>query len=225
MLVFVYRYGVQACCYPVLPIRSRLSKVIYHPYSVPSSSISSSMPSSSSCSRPATGQRRAEKLRGTKGSQHSRLGSTPFNDQPNDDTKVVDFLKLLDMNQPLKMFSRDDSSKGLSIALAEFHQLKGSHNALSDSMSQSLFLPKSGSTSTPGKQLSIKQPVPVSHHISHQYNLETPCRRTPSLRLGYHPTLEQGWEIQKKPSQRTDSKSYANKCNYQNVPRDEKGRF
>ena len=82
----------------------------------------------------------------------------------NEDDKVVDFLKLLDIKQPLKMFSQGDSSKKTTTALVKFQQMKDSHNALSDSMSQSLLLQKSASLSTPGKQSSMMQPLPASSY-------------------------------------------------------------
>jgi len=121
--------------------------------------------------RPATGQMRGEdEMSSEKGSYSSsiqRPGSAMFNEQgskPNEDDKVVDFLKLLDTKQPLKMFSHNDSSKKMTTALVKFQQMKDSHNALSDSMTQSLLLQKSGSLSTPGKQSSMMQPLPASSY-------------------------------------------------------------
>ncbi|KAF8429761.1 autophagy-related protein 13-domain-containing protein [Tirmania nivea] len=121
--------------------------------------------------RPATGHMRADdEISSGKGSYSSsiqRPGSAMFNEQgskPNEDDKVVDFLKLLDFKQPLKMFSQGDSSKKMTTALVKFQQMKDSHNALSDSMSQSLLLQKSGSSSTPGKQSSTMQPLPASSY-------------------------------------------------------------
>jgi len=121
--------------------------------------------------RPATGQMKADdEMSSGKGSYSSsiqRPGSAMFSEQaskPNEDDKVVDFLKLLDIKQPLKMFSHGDSSKKTTTALVKFQQMKDSHNALSDSMSQSLLFQKSGSPSTPGKQSSMIQPLPASSY-------------------------------------------------------------
>ena len=75
-----------------------------------------------------------------------------FNEQksyPSEDQKVADFLKLLDDRKPLKMFDHSDSSQKTNNALEKFHQMRDSHNALSDTMSASLLLQRS---STPARQ-------------------------------------------------------------------------
>ncbi|KAF8448582.1 autophagy-related protein 13-domain-containing protein [Terfezia claveryi] len=122
--------------------------------------------------RPSTGQMRADdEMSSGKGSYSSsiqRPGSAAINEQgsrPNEDDRVVDFLKLLDTKQPLKMFSHGDSSKKATTALVKFQQMKDSHNALSDSISQSLLLQKTGSQSAPGRQSSsMMQPLPASSY-------------------------------------------------------------
>lgn len=122
--------------------------------------------------RPATGQMRVDDEtssgKGSYSSSIQRPGSAAYNEQgsqSNDDHRVADFLKLLDAKQPLKMFDHSDSSKKTNSALVKFQQMKESHNALSDSMSQSLSLQKSGSPSATGRQSSMMQPnIPASSY-------------------------------------------------------------
>ena len=82
-----------------------------------------------------------------------------------DDHKVADFLKLLDSKQPMNMFNHGDCSQKTNTALVKFQQMKDSHNALSDSMSQSVLLQRSSSPSTPNRQQSITQSaIPASSY-------------------------------------------------------------
>ncbi|KAF8471295.1 autophagy-related protein 13-domain-containing protein [Kalaharituber pfeilii] len=114
--------------------------------------------------RPAIGRMEDETSSG-KGSYSSSMqapGSGMFNEQrfsyPSEDQKVADFIRLLDDKQPLKLFDHGDSSKKTNSALVKFQQMRESHNALSDSMSASIMLQRTGSPSTPSRQ-SPAQPV------------------------------------------------------------------
>lgn len=104
--------------------------------------------------------------KGSYSSSTQATGAIPHeHNSLSDDHKVADFLKLLDSKQPMNMFNHSDCSKKTNTALVKFQQMKDSHNALSDSMSQSVLLQRSSSPSTPNRQSSITQSaIPASSY-------------------------------------------------------------
>ena len=113
--------------------------------------------------RPGTAGRIEDDNSSGRGSYSSSIaapGSGILNDPamgnsiPNDDQKVAEFLKLLDEPHARKMFGSSDSTKKTNTALLKFQKMRDSHNALSDSMSSSLLVPRSGSPATSRSQLS-----------------------------------------------------------------------
>lgn len=117
----------------------------------------------------ATGPRMDDETSSGKGSYSSSIqatGAIPHeHNSLSDDHKVADFLKLLDSKQPMNMFNHGDCTKKTNTALVKFQQMKDSHNALSDSMSQSVLLQRSSSPSTPSRPSNITQSaIPASSY-------------------------------------------------------------